>query len=83
MWHIDNPLKVFSGIREVEDKYTFSLTCIMRKSKYQSFSETDKNDVTKNDVTKNENLSVTDIKIKDPDNPAKLIDATLITMEVL
>ncbi len=78
MWHIDNPLKVFSGIREVEDKCTFSLTCIMRKSKYQSFSEVDKND-----ITKNENLSVTDIKIKDPDNPAKLIDATLITMEVL
>ncbi|CAC9598094.1 Type II restriction enzyme NgoPII (EC 3.1.21.4) [uncultured Gammaproteobacteria bacterium] len=78
MWHIDNPLKVFSGIREVEDKYTFSLTCIMRKTKYQSFSEADIND-----ITKNENLSVTDIKIKDPDNPAKLIDATLITIEVL
>jgi predicted RNA-binding protein with PIN domain len=78
MWHIDNPLKVFSGIRGIEDKCTFSLTCIMRKSKYQSFSEVDKND-----ITKNENLSVTDIKIKDPDNPAKLIDATLITMEVL
>jgi len=78
MWHIDNPLKVFSGIRDVEDKCTFSLTCLMRKTKYQSFSEADKKD-----ITKNENLSVTDIKIKDPDNPAKLIDATLITMEVL
>jgi len=78
MWHIDNPLKVFGDNREVEDKYTFSLTCIMRKTKYQSFSEADIND-----ITKNENLSVTDIKIKDPDNPAKLIDATLITMEVL
>jgi len=78
MWHIDNPLKVFSGIREVEDKYTFSLTCIMRKTKYQSFSEADKND-----ITKNENLSVKDIKIKDPNNPAKLIDAALITIEVL
>lgn len=78
MWHIDNPLKVFGDNREVEDKYTFSLTCIMRKTKYQSFSEADIND-----ITKNENLSVTDIKIKDPNNPAKLIDATLITMDVL
>lgn len=78
MWHIDNPLKVFGDNREVEDKYTFSLTCIMRKTKYQSFSEADISD-----ITKNENLSVTDIKIKDPNNPAKLIDATLITMDVL
>ncbi len=78
MWHIDNPLKVFSGVREVEDKCIFSLTCIMRKTKYQSFSEADKNN-----ITKNKKLSITDIKIKDPDNPAKLIDATLIVMEVL
>lgn len=78
MWHIDNPLKVFSSVRKIEDNVAFSLTCIMRETKYQSFNEADKNNIAEND-----NLSVTKVKIQDPDNPAKLIDATLITMEVL
>jgi predicted RNA-binding protein with PIN domain len=78
MWHIDNPLKVFNSIREIEDQCTFTLTCVMREEKYLSFE-----DVDRNNIENNENLSVQKKEINDPDNPAKLINAILITMEVL
>lgn len=78
MWHIDNPLKVFNSIRDIKDQCSFTLTCIMRKEKYLSFE-----DVDRNNIENNENLSVQNKDINDPDNPAKLINATLITMEVL
>lgn len=59
MWHIDNPLKVFSSFRDVAEQYTFSLTCIMREEKYLSFNNTDRNNITKND-----SLTIASIKSK-------------------
>lgn len=78
MWHIDNPLKVFKNFRNIDDNTTFSLTCIMRETKYLSFDEPDRNN-----IEQDNNLSVSIINIQDPDNPANLINAALITMEVL
>lgn len=75
MWHIENPSKVFSGIYSLKKTEKFTLACIMRREKYHTFN--------KNDRQKLENSSeifIQDIKIKNPDNPAQLLDAKLITI---
>ncbi len=76
MWHIDNPLKVFEDIYTADKSKSFSLSCIMRKDKFNSFCSDDKDK-----IMTNKNIVITDIQIKNPDNPAKLLDAKLITVE--
>lgn len=74
MWQIQNPLKVYDDFCSVSDKEKFHLFALLRKEKYNSFS--------KEDIKELENhsdIEVKDIKIKDPNNPAKLIEAKLIT----
>jgi hypothetical protein len=78
MWHIDNPLKVYKDFYEVDDSKEFTLACVMRSDKYHSLPNADKEA-----IETNENINIKDIKIKNPDNPAKLIEAKLITLEVL
>ena len=78
MWHIDNPLKVYKDFYEVDVSKKFTLACIMRSEKYQALEDTDREA-----ITNNESLNINDIKIRNPDNPAKLIEAKLITLEVL
>jgi len=77
MWHIDNPIKVFRDIYTANDSNAFNLSCIMRKDKFDSFTENDKRL-----IEKNSKISISDIKIKNPDNPAQLLEAKLIVMGV-
>jgi len=77
MWHIDNPLKVFKEVYVAKESNTFNLSCIIRKEKFDSFSEEDKIA-----INSAQNISITDIKIKNPDNPAQLLNAKLITAGV-
>ncbi len=77
MWHIDNPLKVFRDVYSAEESNSFTLACIMRSEKFTSFCDNDRKQ-----INTNPNISITDIKIKNPDNPAQLLDAKLITAEV-
>lgn len=74
MWSIRNPIKVYSSICNYDFRREFSLFALIEKQKYYSFP--------KEDITKIENsktIKVSDLKIKDPNNPAKLIDAKLIS----
>ena len=74
MWQIQNPLKVYEDSCIISDKEKFHLFALLRKEKYESFP--------KEDISELENhpdIDVKDIKIKDPNNPAKLIEAKLIT----
>ncbi|MCK5043577.1 NgoPII family restriction endonuclease [Candidatus Pacearchaeota archaeon] len=77
MWHIQNPLKVFSQYCKLDSQNTFSLFAILKKDKYLSY---DKKDRSK--IESNKNISVQDIKIKNPDNPAKSIEAKLISLMI-
>lgn len=77
MWHIDNPLKVYKNYYESNDNKSFSMACIMREEKFSSYSSSDTEQLSNTD-----GISITDIKIKNPDNPAKLLNAKLITLEV-
>jgi hypothetical protein len=77
MWHIDNPLKVFKDTFSANDSSKFALTCILREEKFNTFSAIDRDA-----ITNHPNISLRDVKIKNPDNPAKLMSAKLITMEL-
>lgn len=77
MWHIDNPLKVYKDYYKVDDSKLFSLACIMRDDKFHTLDSDDKEN-----ILNHEDIDITDIKIKNPDNPANLINAKLITLEV-
>ena len=77
MWHIDNPLKVFKGLVVDNESTCFNLSCIMREEKFESFYEDDKAK-----INNSKNIFIKKVKIKNPDNPAQLIRAKLITFEV-
>ncbi len=73
MWHIQNPIKVYANICNIIDNNKFHLFVIMGKDKYISYPKTDREK-----IETNNKISITDVKIKDPNNPAKLIDIKLI-----
>jgi len=75
MWHIENPSSVFNMYVPSEDVSGFNLTCIMRKSKFESHNN---NDI--KNLMNCKNVSICDIEIKDPDNTANLLEAKLITV---
>jgi hypothetical protein len=75
MWMIENPVKVFSYVNPIDDKKTFCLAALMLKAKFDSFPQEEI------DAIKSDNrIQATIAKIKNPNNPAELIDAELITL---
>ncbi len=81
MWHIDNPNKTFNYIYSYDDTKEFQLICLMKKSKYDSLSNQDKEAIENIDID-NENIELKDVKIKNPNNPVQLIDAKLLVFKV-
>lgn len=76
MWGIENPWKVFNYIHRRDNSKDFNFMCLVNREKWNSFSNTSELlDLKKT----NDNLQIKDVKVKDPDNPAKLKDAKLIT----
>jgi len=75
MWHIDNPVKVFKYITEVNKKDDFTVNALILKEKYDSFPEKDKKEL---EGIKLKNFEILDVKIKSPNNSAKLLNAKLI-----
>jgi hypothetical protein len=73
MWSIENPLSVFEELCPIEEGKKLNLFALMRKDKYLSFA---KEDIKALESSKT--LSVKDVKIRDPNNPAKLVEAKLI-----
>ena len=75
MWGIENPSKVFRYIYERPSGSGLHLACLMREDKYYSFPKEDRGL-----IERNASFAIKDAKIKDPDNPAKLLNAKLITL---
>ncbi len=75
MWHIENPIKVFDYITGVDKNNSLTVNAIMLKEKYDSFPVKDRQNL---ENISSGNLSISDVKIKSPNNPAKLLDAKLI-----
>lgn len=79
MWGIENPWKVFNYVysRDMSKKFTFM--CIINEEKWNSFSNT--TELLKLSESISE-LSITDIRVKNPDNPAHLNNAKLISFSI-
>lgn len=78
MWHIENPFNVFGLLyhhhhKKKANNLTFS--CILRQSKYLSFSKQDRLA-----IEQHPHINCQTVNIANPDNPAQLITAKLITM---
>jgi len=76
MWHIKNPKKIFDYLNLYSSDATFQLISIMKTEKYNSFPDVDRNNLENLNI---ENFSITDENIKNPNNPANLIDCKVIT----
>lgn len=75
MWHIENPFKVFSQYFTNKDA-DFNFVAIINEDKYNTFANKGELEEL---VKKVDGLKITDTKIKDPNNLAKLKNAKVIT----
>ena len=73
MWTISHPVKVFKYL----DTDNFDVNCILLNSKYLGFEKADRQK-----IEINQNIKISDVKIKNPNNPAQLLDAKLIQMNL-
>nr|WP_255296802.1 NgoPII family restriction endonuclease [Testudinibacter aquarius] len=76
MWGIENPFTVFNYIYTRNPNCSFNFMAIINDEKFNSLEN--KSDLFSS-AEKNNSLVINDIKIKDPNNPAKLKNAKLIT----
>jgi hypothetical protein len=74
MWQIKNPRRVFNYLHIPTDR-KFELVAIVPTEKYNSFPIDSKNRI---ENLGNPNLTINDVKVKDPNNPANLLHAKLI-----
>lgn len=79
MWHIENPWRVFDYIYRRNFQAEFNFVCIINLKKWLTLNNRDElNELQRNYPA----LKVLDIKIKNPNNPTKLIGAKLIHYEI-
>ena len=79
MWGIENPVKVFDYIYKRDDSKQFNFMALINEDKYLSFSNTKELE----DLEKeNKNLEIKDVRIKNPNNPAQLKKAKLLTFKI-
>ena len=80
MWGIKSPFYLFREHFTPNTNAKFTFMMAVNLEKYHSFTNYNKLE----ELAKtNESLTLTNIKIKNPNNPAKLIPAKLITFEIL
>lgn len=79
MWGIENPWKVFHYIYQRRNTNRFNFMCIISNEKWNSFEN--RNDLLELE-RKVETLNITNKQVKNPDNPAQLIDVKLITFDI-
>lgn len=77
MWGIENPWKVFSYIHQRDNAKKFTFMCVINGSKWNTFDNT----ALITNLHK-EGFAIKDVKIKNPDNPAQLVNAKLITFSI-
>lgn len=70
MWGISHPNVTFSYIDGNLKKYR--INCILRKEKYMSFPDSSKQLLS--EMVQQGNLSISEIEVKNPDNPAQKLD---------
>jgi len=76
MWGIENPIKVFGYAVPTEQDSDFFVNAVLLKGKYLSFPKKDRKNL---ENLIGGNFSIKDIKIKSPNNPAKMLEAKLLS----
>lgn len=79
MWHIENPTKIFNYLYRYDETKSFQLICLMKKKKYESLPLADRQII---ENLNNPNVSVSDVRIKNPNNPVQLVDGKLLVFGV-
>lgn len=79
MWSIENPFKVFNYIYSRDFSKRFNFMCIIREKKYRSFENTR---LLEECIGKIQGFNISDVTIKNPNNPALLEEAKLITFQI-
>jgi len=74
MWGIENPRKVFEALNLAHAEGKPLVAALMLRTKFESLPETDR------DTLHATGARVEDVKIKNPNNPAQLLDAKLIVL---
>ncbi len=74
VWSIINPLKIFSDTFSYDKNKDFTLIALMLKNKFDSFPKKDIDA-----IVNDKQIEIKDVKIGNPNNPRKKIDAKLIT----
>ena len=79
MWGIENPIKVFDYIYKSDNTKQFNFMALINADKYNSFlNKGELEDLEK----KIKDLEIKNVKIKNPNNPAQLRSAKLITFKI-
>lgn len=76
MWSISNPFHVFDYVYKRDYSKAFNFMSIIRESKYNSF---DNKACLESCINKIHGFEIKDVRIKNPNNPAKLENAKLIS----
>ncbi len=79
MWQIQNPRRVFDYLFASSES-RFEVIAIIPTSKYDGFPTESK---TKLETLENSNITIQNIQVKDPNNPANLVDAKLIKFTIM
>ena len=79
MWGIENPIKVFDSIYERDNTKQFNFIALINEDKYNSFLNREE---LENLEKENKYLEIKNVKIKNPNNPAQLRSAKLITFKI-
>ena len=79
MWGIENPIKVFDYIYERDNTKQFNFIALINEDKYNSFLNREE---LENLEKENKYLEIKNVKIKNPNNPAQLRSAKLITFKI-
>lgn len=77
MWGIENPWKVFDYVYQRDFSKNFTFMCVINSDKWNTFDNTAL-------ITNihNDSFEIKNVRVKNPDNPAKLVDAKLITFSI-
>lgn len=81
MWHIENPNKIFSYLYTYDNTKSFQLVSLMKREKYESLPLEDRKMIEKLGNA-NANVNVSDVRIKNPNNPVQLMDGKLFVFKV-
>ncbi len=79
MWHIENPTKIFNYLYRYDETKSFQLICLMKNEKYESLPLADRQII---ENLNNPNVSVNNVRIKNPNNPVQLMDGKMLVFGI-